>query len=155
MKKKIILKCCIIFFVIAIDLLTKVLFKEKDFTLIPGLIGISYNTSLNKGVAGGFFSGYTPLIVIVSMVMIIFIFLVDIKYKPDSKLYSFGISFVIGGAIGNLVDRIFLGGVRDFVVFEFWKSFPTFNVADCFIVIGVVLLAIYIIFFSKEGKESK
>ena len=79
----------------------------------------------------------------------------DAKYKPDSKLYSIGLSFVVGGAIGNLVDRIFLGGVRDFIVFEFWREFPTFNVADSFIVVGVILLAIYIIFFSNEKKESK
>ncbi len=155
MKKKIILKCCIIFFVVAVDLLTKVLFKGKEFSLIPGLIGIDFNTTLNEGIAGGFFSGYTPIIVVVTMVMIVFLILFDAKYKPDSKLYSIGLSFVVGGAIGNLVDRIFLGGVRDFIVFEFWREFPTFNVADSFIVVGVILLAIYIIFFSNEKKESK
>lgn len=155
MKKKIILKICIISFVVALDLLTKVLFKEKQFTLIPGLIGIRYNTSLNEGIAGGLFSGYTPIIIIVTMFMVVFLILFDAKYKPNSKLYSVGISFVVGGAIGNLVDRIFLGGVRDFIIFDFWKDFPTFNVADSFIVVGVILLAIYIIFFSNEKKESK
>ena len=138
-----------------VDLLTKVIFKDQAFTLIPGLIGISFNTTLNKGIAGGLFSGYTPIIIIVTMVMIIFLILFDAKYKPESKLYSIGLGFVIGGAIGNLVDRIFLGGVRDFIVFEFWKDFPTFNVADSFIVIGVIILSIYIIFFSNEKKESK
>ena len=155
MKKKIILKICIISFVVAVDLLTKVLFKDKAFTLIPGLIGIRFNNDLNEGIAGGLFSGYTPIIIIVTMFMIVFMVLFDAKYRPDSKLYSIGISFVVGGAIGNLIDRIFLGGVRDFIIFDFWKDFPTFNLADSFIVVGVIILAIYIIFFSNEKKESK
>ena len=155
MKKKIISKICIVLFVIAFDLITKFAFESKNFSLIPGLIGISYNSRLNEGVAGGLFSGYTPVIIVVSMVMIVFLILFDAKYKPESKLYNIGLCFVVGGAIGNLIDRVVLGGVRDFIVFEFWRDFPTFNVADSFIVIGVVLLAIYIIFFNKDEKAKK
>lgn len=153
-KKKFILKCCIICFVVVCDLLTKEIFNGKTFTLIPGLIGIKWASELNYGAAYNLFSGYTPLLIVVTLVIIVFIILFDMKYKPDSKLYSVGISFVIGGAIGNLVDRIALGGVRDFIRFEFWETFPTFNVADSFLVIGVVLLVIYLLFFNKE-KESK
>ena len=155
MNKKIIFKICIILFVIAVDLITKFAFSGMSFTLIPGLIGVCYNSRLNEGVAGGLFSGYTPIIIVVSLVMIVFLILFDAKYKPDSKLYNLGLCFVVGGAIGNLIDRIVLGGVRDFIVFEFWRDFPTFNVADSFIVVGVVLLAIYILFFNKEDKKEK
>lgn len=154
MKKNILLKCCIICFVAFCDLLTKVIFKGKAFSLIPGVIGIKWASELNYGAAYNIFSGYTPLLIIITLIVIVFIVLFDFKYKPTNRLYSVSISFIIGGALGNLVDRIALGGVRDFIVFEFWPSFPTFNVADSFLVIGVILMVIYLLFFNKE-KESK
>lgn len=154
MKNNFILKCFLICFVVTADLLTKILFKDMYFSLIPGVIGIAWARELNYGAAYNLFEGYTPIIIIVSLILIVFIILYDIKNKPNSKLYSVGIGFVIGGAIGNLVDRIVLGGVRDFIIFEFWRDFPTFNVADSFLVIGVILLVFYILIFAKE-KESK
>ncbi len=156
MKKNIILKLFIICLVVAVDLLTKIIFKDKAFSLLPGVIGIRWSKELNDGAAYNIFSGYTPILIVVSLVMIVFIILFDAKYKPKSKLYLVGISFVLGGALGNLVDRVFLGGVRDFIIFEFWKDFPTFNVADSFLVVGVVILILYILFFEKDTKkESK
>ena len=59
---------------------------------------------------------------------------------------------VLGGAVGNLIDRAFRpDGVVDFLDFHFWSyNFPTFNVADCFIVIGTILLSYYILFVIKD-----
>ncbi len=155
MKKKFILKFSLICLVVALDLFTKVIFKGKEFSIIPGVIGVDYLPYLNEGAAFSIFEGYTALLVIFSLIAIVFIFLFDWKYKPESNLYMVGICFVLGGAIGNLVDRILLGGVRDFIVFEFWPAFPTFNLADSFLVVGVILLVVYMLFFNKEKKSEK
>ena len=61
----------------------------------------------------------------------------------------------MGGAVGNLIDRIFLGGVRDFIYFIFVPNFPTFNVADSFLLIGTILFAIYAIFIYKPQEKDK
>ena len=63
---------------------------------------------------------------------------------------------IIGGAIGNLIDRALQGFVTDFIEFDFVR-FAIFNVADCFVVIGVILLMIYILFIhdKREAKEVK
>ena len=79
--------------------------------------------------------------------------LADFLLKIKSKAYSIGFSLVLAGAIGNFVDRIMLGYVRDFIMFDFWKSFPIFNFADCCIVIGAVVMSIYFIFLSKADKN--
>ena len=80
-----------------------------------------------------------------------------IKYrKKAGKLASVSLSMIIGGAIGNLIDRALQGFVTDFIEFDFVR-FAIFNVADCFVVIGVILLMIYILFIhdKREAKEVK
>ena len=63
---------------------------------------------------------------------------------------------LVAGTVGNLFDRIFFGYVRDFLMFDFWKSFPVFNFADVLLCIGVVLFAIYlIVYFVKNKKKVK
>ena len=64
---------------------------------------------------------------------------------------------MLSGGIGNMIDRVFRGGsVVDFLHFEFFPSFPVFNIADCAIVLGAVLLALYFIFdLVKEEKQKK
>ena len=80
-----------------------------------------------------------------------------------TKLMAISFAFVIGGAIGNLIDRIALGFVRDFICTEF-ISFPVFNVADAFVTCGAILLGVLLIFTKKghafynslfDGKEKK
>ena len=70
-----------------------------------------------------------------------------------TKTYSAGLGLILAGAIGNFVDRIALGYVRDFIMFDFWHSFPIFNFADCCIVIGAALVCIHFIFLSKPDKD--
>jgi signal peptidase II len=58
---------------------------------------------------------------------------------------------VLGGAIGNFIDRVSKGKVVDFLDFYFGNyNFPTFNIADTFIVLGTIILAVYILFFNKK-----
>jgi len=79
------------------------------------------------------------------------------RIRNDAQmLLSAGLALVLGGAVGNLVDRILLGHVTDFiqVMFGSW-AFPSFNVADAGISVGAALLIIDALFFSgKEPSES-
>ena len=75
--------------------------------------------------------------------------------KAKGKTYTIGFALVLAGAVGNFVDRVLLGYVRDFIMFDFWKTFPIFNFADCCIVIGAVLVCIHFIFLSKAGDNGK
>jgi len=71
-----------------------------------------------------------------------------IKYKPQNKLIKLSLFFIMSGGIGNLIDRIRLGYVVDFIDVRI-INYPVFNVADCFVVIGAILLCGAIL-FSKE-----
>ncbi len=106
----------------------------------------------NDGAAFSSFAGNKGFLIFITIVaLVIFGYLfksVDFKKK---KLFSLGISFMISGAIGNFIDRIFRGEVVDmfdFVIFG-W-DFAVFNVADIFLTVGVGLLAIDVLFFSEK-----
>ena len=116
--------------------------------IIPGIINFTY--AENTGSAFGAFSNGTLVLTMVMAVLLI-------KYrKKAGKLASVALSMIIGGAIGNLIDRALQGFVTDFIEFDFVR-FAIFNVADCFVVIGVILLMIYILFIhdKREAKEVK
>jgi signal peptidase II len=77
-------------------------------------------------------------------------------FKKVDNMAKLALSFIMGGALGNLVDRVITGEVTDFLEFHFGTYiFPIFNVADIFIVVGTVILVIYMLFFSSnESKKS-
>jgi len=91
-----------------------------------------------------------PLTIITSAVLFYILF------KTDSRVLKVSLSFILGGAIGNLIDRAFIGAVTDFLEFHFGSYvFPTFNIADSFIVVGTGLLAYYMLFINKDFGQSK
>jgi len=71
--------------------------------------------------------------------------------RPKNKIFVTALTFMMGGAVGNVVDRIRLGYVIDFFDFRL-IDFPVFNVADCFITVGAIVFAVFIIFFSDKEK---
>lgn len=148
------IKLSIILGAIAFDQLSKVLFYGKNFKIIPFLFGVRGLSTLNTGGAWGIFGDHTWLLIIFTFCFLIAFLIFDFFFKNTNIIYSLAISFIMGGALGNLIDRIFLGGVRDFVFFEFMPSFPTFNVADIFIFCGALLLFIYVFFFSNKKSKS-
>ena len=89
-----------------------------------------FTSTVNTGAAFGLFQGYNWIFIAVSLVALI----VCILYY---KKHLLGFSLLIGGIMGNLIDRIFLGHVRDFINVRIW---PVFNVADAAVVLGVVVL---------------
>lgn len=96
----------------------------------------------NQGIAFGLNLPYPQLIFsILTLLLIIFIIYLAIKeLNLNFKLSQFAIALIIGGALGNLIDRITQGFVVDFIAI--WK-WPNFNLADSFIVIGVLLITIF------------
>ena len=152
MKKWFIISVTIIS-VLVIDFITKhFLFAIDYFNLIPNVISIASNGG-NTGAAFGIFSDNTILLIVVSIIMIVVLFIFNYFEKERSVFYCIAFGFIVGGACGNLIDRIFLGYVRDFIYLDFWPSFPVFNFADSFLTIGAVLMAIYIIFFMGKNRD--
>lgn len=122
---------------------------------INGLIDIQYIH--NRGAAWGMLSGKTWILLVVTVLVMALCIMFLIKTGNKSRLMLWAMSLVISGGFGNMIDRVFRdGNVIDFLHFEFWPSFPVFNVADCAIVIGAGLLLLYFLLESvKEYKISK
>ena len=124
--------------------------QTKEF--LTGLIDIVYIH--NEGAAWGVLSGKTALLVCFTLIALALCVMLCIKFGNKNKLLLWALTLVISGGIGNFIDRAFRDGkVIDFLHFEFWPTFPVFNVADCTIVIGVGLLILYfVIDIIKEKK---
>ena len=125
--------------------------QSHDF--LPGILDVTYVR--NTGAAWGMLSDRTWLLIgITSVVMLICLALV-LKYGTKNKLLFWAMMLVLSGGLGNMIDRIFRGGsVVDFLQFDFWRSFPVFNVADCAICIGASLLVLYfVIDLFREAKN--
>ena len=106
----------------------------------------------NTGAAFGILSGNIVFLIGISLLLIFYI-VKEMKKNIDNNLSLLSFSLILGGAIGNLIDRIFRGYVVDFISFTLFKrEMPIFNVADMYITIGVILL-IYIVL--KEGKYER
>lgn len=119
--------------------------QDQTFVFIPGFASFHYLQ--NTGAAFSIFSNATWLLTILSVVLVIAMFYVLYKTKDyKSRLLRLALLFIIGGAIGNMIDRIFLGFVRDMIEFTFVK-FAVFNVADSFVCIGAVLLGVFLLFY--------
>lgn len=149
------LKILLVFVVIGLDLLTKEIFYLTDYTILPYIIGTRTVDGLNTGGAFSMLSDQTWFLILISLIFIAIIVIFDLVSKIKSKIYDVAVGFIVGGAIGNLIDRLFLGGVRDFIYFDFWQIFPTFNVADSFLFVGTVFLVIYTIFIYKPKDDKK
>ena len=126
----------------------------QGIDFIPGIVGF-WRTN-NGGAAWGFLEGHTWLLLSVTVVIMIICVAMLLKYGLKNKLLFWALTLVLSGGIGNLIDRIFRGGeVVDFIHLEF-MDFPMFNVADCTIVIGAGLMALYFVFdMIKEAKARK
>ncbi len=163
--KQIIVKLLIIFAVLVIDLVTKKVFADlftkryddnnfSDIAVIRNVLSFTYTE--NVGAAFSMFSGKVEFLILFSIVFVGIFIAIDILYKEKNWWFNSGVALIIGGAIGNLIDRIFFGYVRDFISFDFIKDFAICNVADCCITMGCVCIAIYfVVMLIKEHNEKK
>ncbi|MDG5788267.1 signal peptidase II [Evansella sp. AB-P1] len=122
---------------------------------IPVIEGWFYLTShRNAGAAFGILQGQMWLFYIVTTVVIVVIIYMIQKQVQGNRWYGISLGLVLGGAIGNFIDRIFLGEVVDFLdVYIFSYNYPIFNVADSALVVGVIMLIIY--FLREEKMQGK
>ncbi len=140
---------------VALDLWTKHLIS-KGFALgewksiIPGFFRLTY--SQNTGAAFSIGASWSVWFFLsVSVVAIGVVLYLFFSLRPEEKLSRWGLTFILAGAIGNLVDRVRLGYVVDFLdVYVGRHHWPAFNVADSVILIGAVLYAIDIFFLKKK-----
>ncbi len=132
--------------IMVIDQVTKYLVIQKlpvnnSIEIIKGFFYITHIN--NTGAAFGLFQGYTKVLTVISIIAIFLIVLLKTILKINSVFYNISLGFILGGALGNLVDRYFAGKVTDFFNFTFFGA--VFNVADLFINIGFCFTIIIIL----------
>ena len=148
--------------VVALDLLTKNIVLEslrfaERVTVIPGYF--DWTHVYNTGAAFSFLAGesgwqrwfFAGIAVVVSLVLVVWLK----RLKSHETLLAVGLALVLGGALGNLYDRVVLGHVVDFILVH-WQNthyFPAFNLADSAITVGAVLLALDM--FKSNKPEDK
>ncbi len=152
MKKKY-LKVTFIFFLI--DLISKTIMSNvltigKSIKVIKNFFYITL--CHNEGAAFSILKDKQILLIIMAVIAVFFIYKYMNKENMD-KLEGFAFSMITGGILGNLIDRIIYNHVIDFLDFKiFGYDYPVFNLADTFIVIGVILLFIN---FIKESRNER
>ncbi|BDR60497.1 signal peptidase II [Lactobacillus xylocopicola] len=116
-------------------------------SVIPNLLSFTYVQ--NDGAAWNILTGQMWLFYIISAVAIIICLYYLFKVKKQRKLFNYGVALVLGGIIGNLLDRIHLKYVIDMIQVDFVR-FNIFNIADSAITVGIILVFIYLLFFDES-----
>ena len=123
------------------------------FELIEGFIRLRYVE--NTGAVFGSFSSHTAVLTVVSIILLIVTVYFLVSQKNKSKLVSFTLLLMIAGGIGNIIDRIRLHFVVDYIEPTF-IDFAVFNFADCLITVGAFVLMIYLVVdIVKEEKQKR
>jgi signal peptidase II len=108
----------------------------------------------NSGAAFGLFQGQSPVLIVIDFIgialLLAYVLIIRRRYAQlDNRLTRIALGLVLGGTIGNLIDRLRFGAVTDFISVGWW---PVFNVADSCIDVGVIIFAIMIL--SQARKET-
>lgn len=134
--KKIIKVIAIIIFLITIDQLSKNCLTNSQIEIIPNFLSLKYLE--NTGIAFGINLNMNSIILLNIIIIICLIWIIKKVYKTK---YLNPILFILAGGIGNVIDRIAKGHVTDFIDVNLF-NFPTFNIADVYIVVGILILII-------------
>ena len=158
--KKFLLNSIIVFIIFFLDRVSKIYILNKLET--DGFVDIYLNPYLNlyliwnKGIAFGLFSFNDDLIYnLISLVIVTILIVIILLIVKSKGITSYSLILVLGGALGNLYDRLYYSAVPDFIDFHI-KDFHwfVFNLADIFITLGVISL-ILIELFNKKNKNEK
>ena len=130
--------------VVVLDQLTKAIVRA---TIPPGdvvdvLPGVHLVDTLNTGIAFSFFQGNQGVVAVVTLVAIALIAILLVGFAGRHALVPIGGGLLLGGSIGNLIDRTWRDGVTDFIAIGPW---PPFNVADIGVTVGAILLVLALI----------
>ncbi len=121
----------------------------KPYEVVPHII--DFQLVKNRGAVFGILQGQMALFYIVTILGLgLFMYLLKDAKLNVMPFYTIGLALMISGTIGNFIDRVVLGYVRDFITFGFF-SFPSFNTADMCMCVGIVMLIVDIL-FGKAGE---
>lgn len=115
-------------------------------TAIPNFLQFVYVE--NTGAAFGMFDDFTLILTIITAVCIVVVLAAMIFYQKHTFFSRAASILIVSGGIGNLIDRFLLGYVVDYIQVSFFP--PIFNLADCFVVIGVIFFLIHFLFFMER-----
>ncbi len=139
---------------VVIDQISKFLIVQnmelgESVTIIPGVLDFTYTH--NDGMAFGLGSGFRWVFIAVTLLVCGILIFMMTKEDFKSKVYYASVALIVGGGIGNLIDRIFNGYVVDFLALSFFP--PVCNFADYCVTAGTILLVVFIIFYYGKNKN--
>lgn len=162
MKLKYIILLVVSTFVLALDQVTKLYIDRtmdlhSSISVVENFFNITYMR--NRGAAFSFLSDFSyrlPFFILVSLIAVAVILVVFCRLRPDQKFTAFCLALIFSGALGNLIDRIRLGEVIDFLDAHWYQHhWPAFNVADSAICMGVFFLAVDMLMEERRQKSKK
>lgn len=153
----------VIYYIIALvivlfDQLTKWLIVSymslgQSITVIENFLYITSHR--NRGAAWGILQGQMWFFYIITVIVVVILVMYIQRLPKQQRLMGIGLGLMLGGAIGNFIDRIFRKEVVDFInTYIFTYDFPIFNIADSALVIGVGLILILTLLEGKQEKET-
>jgi signal peptidase II len=138
------------FSALAADQLTKAIVTSRldlfDQVHVVGSFSIHHVT--NSGIAFGFFSSATPIVILLTSLAVAWMLYFFARSGSRHPILPVALGLVIGGSVSNLVDRVRLGHVTDFLDLRYW---PAFNLADTFIVVGVAALLLALVISDRNS----
>jgi signal peptidase II len=159
MKPKYLILLAVSAIVLLLDQATKlyidrVMDLHTSVTVVRNFFNITYLR--NKGAAFSFLANFSyrlPFFILISVVAVAVILVVFHRLRPDQRFTAVALALIFSGAVGNLIDRVRLGEVIDFLDAHWYDlHWPAFNVADSAICVGVALLAIDMIIEERRQK---
>lgn len=129
-------------------LAVKYLYPVESIPVWDGVFQLTYVE--NKGAAFGIFEGKKFFLVGLTGLVLLVLFLALVLKKVQHPVLVTSFAMIVGGGVGNLIDRAFLGYVVDYLHITLFQ-FPVFNFADCCVVIGTILLLIYFFFLERDS----
>ena len=145
-----------LFFIL--DRVTKLMIVNNSHKLPLPVIDNFFTITFvkNPGVAFGWFPDWRLPPILMALAMILIISYYSLKLPEEERITRWALALLVGGAVGNLYDRVIYGFVVDFFLFHFGSfDFPVFNIADIIIDVGVFMLFIDIFFLSEDEGEQE
>lgn len=142
--------------ILVVDQATKIIVEHKlpmgvPIEIIPGFFNL-YHTR-NVGGAFGLFPNMAPLFLVVGIVAVVVLMVAFRRFRYQDKTVRLSLALLIAGALGNIIDRIRLGYVIDFIQLYLSRFYwPAFNIADTSVVVGAVLILVFIFTHREKGK---
>ena len=125
---------------------------NESFILLKNVLNITYVH--NYGAAFSIFTGARWILVLITIVVLNIIYIFFIKNKKLNKYQTIVYSMLLGGIMGNLIDRFFYGYVIDYIDIRLF-NFAIFNIADSLIVISVILLIVEEVLYARNSSRRK